>query len=261
MPYNFKTKPTEVGAATFPGESTTGLTDSTNVIVDSQRRIRPRYIPKIDQLQTALNARLVPASGGELMTVIPDQSNNNHPLTQETENARPTYQQNTVARKLPSFRFDGQDSYIDTHFETIRQPFTVAFLFDIREFPSSGNQYTIFRDPNSNIKFGVEDDGSGKVQWRISAGSTVKVGELTQSTYVMNITFNEDSTTLRTNGSSATVSSTIGTDALDGIQLSESSNGASYDLTEFLLYKHDLSGSNSLLESYLNRDTNLVSSP
>lgn len=261
MPYNFTTKPTEVGAATFPGESTTGLTDSTNVIVDADRRIRPRYLPKIDQLMLANNARLIPASGGELLTTLPDRSGNNIPLTQESQNNRPTYQENTVARKLPSFRTDGQNSYIGTEFDKIRQPFTIAMLLDIREFPTGTNQHYIFTDPDSNIQFGIANDGTGKVQWRMEAGETLTVGEITQSQFVLNITFNEGSSTLRANGSSATLGSTVGADALRGLQLSESSNGASVDFTELLLYKHDLTGSNSLIESYLDRDTSFVPAP
>lgn len=260
MPYNFTTKPTEVGAATFPGESTTGLTDSTNVIVDGERRIRPRYIPKIDQLQLASNARLIPASGGELLTVLPDRSGNNRPLTQQNQNNRPTYQQNTVARKLPSFR-TGSNSYIGTDFDKIRQPFTVAMLIDIREFPAGTDKHYIFNDPNSSIQFGIENDGTGKVQWRMEAGETLTVGELTQSQFVLNMTFNEGSSTLRTNGSAVSLSTTVGAQDLEGLQLSDSSDGASVDFTEFLLYRYDLSGSNSLIESYLDRDTSFIPTP
>lgn len=262
MAYNFTTKPTTVGSATFPGETTTGLTDSNNVLIDSQRRIRPDYIPKTEQLQTALNARLVPASGGELMTAIPDYSGNNHPLTQESENNRPTYQENTVARKLPSFRMDGQNSYANTHFETIRQPYTIALLFEIREFPSGSNQHYIFRDPNNSVRFGIKDDGTGKVQWMLEAGaSQITAGELTQSEYVVNITFNGSSSTLRANGSSVTISTSPGAENIQGFQLSSSSNGASVDVAETLVYRNDMSGNNTLIESYLDRDTSLVPAP
>jgi len=208
-------------------------------------------IPDSQDLLFRFDARELNISNNNSVDPWDDEANDND----VTAGDAPTFIDSGV-EGLPTVRFNGSSNFLDVPFSAVSQPNHIFLLFKLQSTSSSFE--TIF-DAAGNSRHGFQSDSSGN--WLIHGGSQLSGGSANTKPYIGNVLFDGSDSKLDLNQSNE-ISGDAGSDSMDGFRVGDDSGlnsvHAEVDIVEILGYQTDKTGIESDIESYLDRDTDLL---
>lgn len=255
------------GEYTFQSEELFGGSENYHVVAHkdagAQRRGQQNYpyveasaIPDSENLQARYDARELNLTDGDAVSTWPDETGNGNDLS----GTAATYRASEISG-LPTVDFDGADDILEAAFSTtLSQPFHLFFLG--QEQRSNSNDILISDSGASSGFVGLEVSGAetGEYELRKFGLSDDLLGGFNTNPHIHSLLADGSNAALRIDGANSGTGNTE-TTSWDGVVVGARGDGNQYadaQFVEILVYDVDESANQSGIETYLDRDSNLL---
>jgi len=144
--------------------------------------------------------------------------------------------------------FDGTDDIAQTNWSALSQPYSIFIVYEYRTTNDFDRLWSDF-----DLSPLVEQELTGRNEWRVNAGSSLEGGTPDTSPHVSSIVINGANSIHRIDQSQV-ASGDAGTNSLEGFSIGAQGDGTNFSdvkLGEILIYTNDKSGKFFEIESYL----------
>jgi hypothetical protein len=230
------------------------VSDGTDWYTVSDQSYLGDGIPDSGDLYARYDSREINLSDGDTISSWQDLQNS----LNLSATGDPVYRSD-IGLGIPGVELDGADDKFVTTGPTESQINQVFILARFRSIPNA-NSVLFDSESGDGQTIYSNDTGTGQV-WSLFAGESLTAGSSDTNWHIFNAKFAGSNSYLRIDGAQV-VSGNAGSESLNGITLGDfrgqTGNEAAVDIVEVLPYTTDKTSKEDAIESYLDRDTNIL---